>query len=119
MLLVIGDRKYDMHETLSKPSLNDLYYLKVKTRSEEFPAGVSLASLGREMERMSAVVDEHGPNGLLDDAEMLLALRALVFLCRKHAGENVTLDSANDFPLSEFSFEAEESDAVVVGEDPQ
>lgn len=109
MQLVVQGRHYDLKETLSKPSLNDLYYLKVKTISAEFPKGVSLKTMVPVMEKMATFED---PTDIIDDAELLLNLRALVFLCRKHAGENVTLDTANDFPLDEFSFEMEDSDTV-------
>ena len=43
-------------------------------------------------------------------------------LCRRHAGEKLTFDEANDFPIDEFSFEREESDALVLEKaapDPQ
>lgn len=109
MQLVIRGKRYDLKETLSKPSLNDLYYLKVKTVSEEFPGGVSLKTMVPIMEKMASFDD---PSDIIDDAELLLNLRALVYLCRKHAGENVTLDTANDFPLDEFAFELEDSDTV-------
>lgn len=111
MQLVIQGKNYDLVETLSKPSLNDLYYLKIKTISEEFPKGVSLKSMVPVMQRMA---DFDDPTDLLDDPELLLNLRSLIFLCRKHAGEQVTLDSANNFPIDEFSFLQEESDNVVV-----
>lgn len=120
MQLVIQGKRYDLIETLSKPSLNDLYYLKVKTKSEDFPAGVSLKSMVPVMLRMADISDD--PAAILDDPELLLNLRALVFLCRRHAGEKLTFDEANDFPIDEFSFEREESDALLLEEatpDPQ
>ena len=119
MQLVIQGTRYDLIETLSKPSLNDLYYLKVKTKSTDYPAGVSLKSMVPVMLRMADLDD---PAGILDDPELLLNLRALVFLCRRHAGEKLTLDEANDFPIDEFSFEREDSDDLVLEEaapDPQ
>lgn len=110
MLLIISGTEYDVVETLSKPSLNDLFYLKVKTKTEDFPLGVSLKTMIPGMLRMADFTD---PADFIDDAESLLNLRALVYLCRRHAGERVTLDSANDFPLDEFSFEMTDGDEAM------
>lgn len=112
MQLIIEGRRYDLIESLSKPTLNDLYYLKVKTKSEEYPAGVSLKSMVPVMLRMAEISDD--PAAILDDPELLLNLRALVFLCRRHAGERLSFDEANDFPISEFSFESEDSDSLLL-----
>jgi hypothetical protein len=115
LLLVIQGKEFDVVETLSKPSLNDLFYLKVKTKSEEFPLGVSLKTLAAGLERMASFTN---PMDFIDDAESLLSLRALIFLARRHAGERVTLDSANDVPLDEFSFVPEDGDEALFGASP-
>lgn len=93
--------EYDVQETLENTSLNDLYYLKVKTKNEEFPKGVSMKTLGESLERFAELNEEE----ILEDAEALMTLRCLIFLCRRHGGEKVTLDGANTFPLQDFAFD--------------
>lgn len=107
MKLVIKNvGEFDIQETLETVSLNDLYYLKVKTKNEEFPQGVSMKALGESMDRFTKLDEEQ----ILDDAEALMTLRSLVFLCRRHVGERVTLDSANTFPLKDFAFDTSDDE---------
>ena len=40
----------------------------------------------------------------------------MVWLCKRHAGESVTVSEANDFPLSQIGFEQDETAAEP--EDP-
>lgn len=101
--------EYDIEETLKNASLNDLFYLKSKTRSDDFPLGVSMKSLGEGMQQWGKFDD---PSDILDDLEALMNLRSLVFLCRRHAGEKLTLDEANEFPIEDFKFDVEEGDQV-------
>lgn len=98
--------EFDVKDTLEDVSLNDLYYLKTKTKNEEFPKGVSMKSLGESLERFAEIDEEE----ILEDAEALMTLRSLIFLCRRHAGERVTLDSANAFPLQDFTFDVSDDE---------
>lgn len=109
MLLRIGTREYDVMASLQEPTLNDLYYLKVKTKSVDFPQGISLKTLPPILSRFKDFTD---PTDFIDDAEALLALRAVVFLCRQHAGEKHTLDGANDFPINQLSFIHDDEDEL-------
>jgi hypothetical protein len=104
--------EYDIEETLKNASLNDLFYLKSKTRSEDFPLGVSMKSLGEGMQKWGKFKK---PSDILDDLEALMNLRSLVFLCRRHAGEKLTLDEANEFPIEDFKFDVEEGDQLEAG----
>jgi len=108
--------EYDIEETLKNASLNDLFYLKSKTRSDDFPLGVSMKSLGEGMQKWGDFKD---PSDILDDLEALMNLRSLVFLCRRHTGEKVGLDDANNFPISDFKFEVEEGDEVAAADPTQ
>lgn len=114
-LIIDGVGNYDIQTILEEASLNDLYYLKVKTKTEEFPAGVSFKSLGEGMKQWGKFED---PSDILNDVEALLNLRSLIFLARRHSGEKVSVDEANDFPLRAFRFEVEEGDEVEQA-DPQ
>jgi hypothetical protein len=112
MLIRIAEiGEYDMDAALRHPTLNDLFYLKVKTRSEEYPKGVGLKVLGEYLEKFTQL---ESPSDLLEDADSLLALRCLVFLCRRAAGERLTIDEANDFPLEAFEFVIEDSDQPIL-----
>jgi hypothetical protein len=114
-LIIDGVGEYDIQTILEEASLNDLFYLKVKTKTEEFPAGVSMKTLGEGMKKWGEFED---PSDILDDAEALLNLRSLVYLARRHSGEKVSVDEANNFPLRAFRFEVEDGDEVEPA-DPQ
>ena len=111
MLLRIRGEQYDLQEVLSRPTLNNLYYLKIKSRSEEYPEGMSLSKLGEYLKRMSTFDD---PQQILDDPEILLALKGVVFLCMRSSGQKVTWDEAGEFGLQELDFVTEDSDELAV-----
>lgn len=114
MLITIAGVQHDLQEVLAKPSLNDLFYLKVKSRSEEFPEGMSLARLGEYLAKMRSI--QTGAQ-LLDDPEILLALKGVVYLCRRRAGERLTWDDAGDLRLDEITFVIEDSDEIPAEDD--
>lgn len=111
MLLVIASKEYDLKTALSEPSLNDLYFLQSKTISPEFPRGISLPTLGRELKRFQNV---ENPMELLEDATSLMLLRAVIFLCRRWSGDRVTLEEANDFPIAQLAFVKEDGDEELI-----
>lgn len=111
MLLRIRGEQFDLQEVLSRPTLNTLYYLKIKSRSDENPTGMSLTQLGEYLGRMKGLED---PRQILDDPEILLALKGVVFLCHRSAGHKISWDEAGDFGLDELDFVTEDSDDLVV-----
>lgn len=113
MLLRIQGKEYDATEALARPTLNDVFYMQMKSVSEVHPKGVSLKKLGGILERMEDVDEDD----FLEDAEIVLGLRCMIFLARRKAGEKITIDEANDFPLSELEIVMEDSDAIAA-EDP-
>ncbi len=113
MLIHIGENTYSATDGIREASLNDLYYIKLKTRDEEHPTGVSLITLKAYLAEFQKVTT--GAE-LVDNLDALMGLRCLVFIARRHAGEKVTLEEANDFQLSQLSFEREESDAELLEE---
>ena len=112
MKLIVGDQKYPLQEAIQGATLRNLYVLKVQS-------GVGIKSLRDAFQRMQDSAPKDGtpadPLDFLEDEENLLALQAMVWLCKRHAGEAVTVSEANDFPLSKIGFEAEEEAAQ---EDP-
>lgn len=103
MKLIVGDKKYPLEESLQKASLNDLYVLKVRS-------GMGIKSLKDNLERMQTYED---PLDFLDDADNIMALQAMIWLCRRRSGENLTIEEANACPLNEIGFEADEEPAAV------
>jgi len=118
MILRIAGVEHDLADVLSRPSLNDLFYLKVKSRSPEYPNGISLVTLGEYLSRLATIKD---PRDLVDDPDVLLALKGVVYLCRRHAGERLTWEDAGELELRDLDFVVEDSDDLVLAkaqEDP-
>jgi hypothetical protein len=113
MKLIVGDKKYPLQEAIQGATLRNLYVLKVQT-------GIGIKSLRDAFQRMQDSAPKDGapadPLDFLEDEENLLALQAMVWLCKRHAGESVTVSEANDFPLSKIGFETEPEEAGA--EDP-
>ena len=120
MKLIVGDKKYPLQEAIQGATLQNLYTLKLQTKGPGTP-GIGIKSLRDAFQRMQDSAPKDGtpadPLDFLEDAENLLALQAMVWLCKRHAGENVTVAQANDFPLSRIGFETDEEPAADA-EDP-
>lgn len=118
MKLIVGDKKYPLQEAIQGATLQNLYALKMQTKGPG-TNGIGIKSLRDAFQRMQDSAPKDGtpadPLDFLEDAENLLALQAMVWLCKRHAGENVTVAEANDFPLSKIGFESEEA---TEAEDP-
>lgn len=119
MKLIVGDNKYPLQEAIQGATLRNLYTLKLQTKGEGH-AGIGIKSLRDAFQRMQDTAPKDGTPGdpleFLEDEENLLALQAMVWLCKRHAGESVTVAEANDFPLSKIGFEADAAEAAA--EDP-
>lgn len=116
MKLIVAGKKYPLQEAIQGATLRNLYVLKMQS-------GVGIKSLRDAFKRMeSAQTPKDGtpadPLDFLESEDNLLALQAMVWLCKRHAGENVTVAEANDFPLSQIGFEAEQEETGGTAEDP-
>ena len=104
MKLIVAGKKYPLKEAIQGATLANLYVLKMQT-------GVGIKSLRDSFTRMQNSAPADGspadPLDFLEDAENLLALQAMVWLCKRHDGETVSVVEANSFPLSQIGFEAE------------
>lgn len=104
MKLIVAGKTYPLQEAIQGATLRNLYALKIQT-------GLGMKSLRDTFKRMEASAPKDGSQGdpldFLEDADNLLALQAMVWLCKRHAGEPVTVAEANDFPLSQIGFERE------------
>jgi hypothetical protein len=113
MLIQIGEQKYSITDGLAHPTLNDIFYLKVKTRSEEFPEGVSIPRLSQMLEVLQKA--ETGAD-IMDSVDGMMGLRAVIFLARRHAGEHISVEEANDVALADLHFIKEEGDDEIIRE---
>lgn len=110
MKLVIGSKEYELQSAMEKASLNDLYAMTLQ-------AGIGMGTLGANLE----TIDTNDLAAAMDKPEMFQALRCLIFLARRYAGEHCTVQSANDFPFSELSFidDAEPAEEVAAADPTQ
>ncbi|QDY64878.1 hypothetical protein FQA45_00315 [Glutamicibacter halophytocola] len=100
MKLVVGDNKYPLKEGIAKASLGDLYVLKIKS-------GMGIKTL---MHTFNNLKGAESHLDFLEDENGIQALRAMIFLCRRAAGENIDFEEATNMPLSSIGFETEEQD---------
>ncbi len=114
MKLIVAGKKYPLQESIQGATLRNLYVLKMQT-------GIGIKSLRDAFKRMQDSAPKDGtpadPLDFLEEEENLLALQAMVWLCKRHAGEAVTVSEANDFPLSQIGFETEAEEGAAA-EDP-
>ena len=108
MKLVLAGVEYSVNESLQKATLADLYELKVTT-------GIGMKTLRTSLVSMSTLTD---PEDFLEDEAILLALNALIWLCRRRAGESVSLSAANDVALEDIKFLTDAADVEDDTPDP-
>ena len=117
MKLIVCGTKYPLQEALQGATLRNLYALKMQT-------GIGLKTIRdtfKAMEAARKLAEREGreadPLDFVEDEQGLMALQAMVWLCKKHAGETsrdggpLTVAEAADFPMSQIGFETEEADA--------
>jgi len=96
MKLVVGENKYPLKEGIAKASLGDLYVLKIKS-------GMGIKTLMHTFNNLKGA-ETH--LDFLEDENGIQALRAMIFLCRRAAGENIDFEEASNMPLSSIGFES-------------
>ncbi|ASN38997.1 hypothetical protein CGQ24_08200 [Arthrobacter sp. 7749] len=116
MKIIINGKKYPLAESLQRATLNDLYALKLQT-------GMGMKTLRETLQRMKDYEDQ---SDFLEEAENMNAFRGMIWLCRRAAGEFLTVEEANNDPLAEIGFESDPEDPVVeadpkapAGSDPE
>lgn len=103
MKLILGEKQYPLEEAMQKASLNDLYVLKVRS-------GMGIKALKSNLEKMQTYSD---PLDFLDDEGNLMALQAMIWLCRRFAGENLSIEEANSTPINEIGFETDDEEPAA------
>lgn len=100
MKLGIDGKVYDLKGALMRPSLNDLHALLLAT-------GIGVKTLKLRMQRIDELPDFED---IFEDAELMDALRSLVWLARRNAGERLSVEDANDFGMDTFELVSDEDD---------
>lgn len=93
-----SDTIYDAQAGVEKASLHQLYELKVKH-------GIGVKSLARMVQNMSKFDD---PMDVLEDKDGFRALMVVIWLARRYAGENLTMEEATNFPITSMELVDEE-----------
>lgn len=103
MKLVLDGREYDLTEAVQRPAIGDVVDLKRATKDLGEP--VSVRKITDAIEDLGGVFLSIGDGGTVrdlgdamldyfDDIDHLLAFSAMVFLCRRKAGEPCTWEAA-------------------------
>jgi len=101
-------------ESINEASLGDLYALKLQTKSKDF-GGVSLKTISDTFSRVgqSASDPDFETLDLLDDEQFIINIVGVIFLARRAAGENITLDDARAIPFTGFQLVDDEEEEVA------
>lgn len=110
--IVISGVKYGLDDSVGRASLGDLYTLKVKL-------GVSVKTITKTFARFGELAenDDFSPLDMLDDAEIIRNLQGIVFLARRKAGENISVDDAGMVSFMDIEFELEDDEEEAVAEE--
>jgi hypothetical protein len=122
MKLIIGDKKYDVHESIQHVALGDVLQLKKQSAADGEPP-VTVKTIQATFTRMREVTKTEGfnPVDLLEDDDFLRSMIGLIFVARRRAGEDITFEDAANTPFDSFHLdtdgdeeeESEEADPKV------
>jgi hypothetical protein len=108
MIFIIEGKEYDVDQGMAKVTLQTLFELKAKH-------GIS----AKDLQGMAGYLQKFNgkdPAELLDDKVALRGLMVVIWLARKHAGEKLSMEEANSFPMDQFLIKPEEP---VADDDPK
>lgn len=105
MKLLIQGQAYELQEAIGEAFIGDLYTLKVKL-------GISIKTINETFETMGELSQREDFNAmdLLDNSDVMLNLQGLIWLAKRKAGENITVEDAGRIPFAALSFEADPDD---------
>lgn len=99
MKVVINGTEYGLEESVNRATLGDLRVLKAKL-------GASAKTISATFQKFQGAKNID----LLDDDDVLRDLQAVVFLARRKAGEDVTVEEAGDVSFTDIAFASDEDD---------
>jgi len=107
-LVIEGDR-FDMQEALGKASIRTLVDLQKS-------AGISVNTI---VDTLSSLGEVEDPRELFNSVERLYVFAALVFLCRRKAGESLSFDDATEVSLADVRIDFDVADEDAESDDPK
>lgn len=112
--IIISGVAYGLDDSLGRASLGDLYTLKLKL-------GVSVKTITTTFQKFGELGEneDFSPLDLLDDAEVIRNLQGIVFLARRKAGENISVEDAGAVSFMDIEFELDDDDAEAAAEAPK
>jgi hypothetical protein len=108
-----------LQESVNGATLGDLYSLKVQTRKDGYP-GCSVKTISDTFTRIGELAnrDDFSPLDMLHDDDFIQNLIAVIFLARRKAGEQVTVEDAGQVSFNDIAFIVDdEDDAAPKDED--
>ncbi|GAA1787871.1 hypothetical protein [Agromyces lapidis] len=108
--LTVDGVSYDLERAIQHAAIRDLVDLKRATQVGGV-GGISIKSIVTALEAMQ---EFDSPMDMFDSVETLETFAALVFLCKRRAGEPVTFDEACSVSLASVGLEVEDGEAVEV-----
>ncbi len=109
MKLKISGKLYDPEAGASKVTLQTLLVM-------QRDYGINMVQLAEGAKRMQAIKN---PNEVFGDPEMLEAFLVMVWLARRYAGEEMTLEESSAVPIDELELVMEDGDEPGPVADPK
>lgn len=98
MKIIIEGKEYDLTAALQRPTLFLVREMKIRT-------GYGMKSLKEQSERFKGLTEDD----FLEDADLMGAFMAMIWLARRTAGENLSLEAANSFDFNEMTWAPDET----------
>jgi hypothetical protein len=99
MQLNIADKSYDLFESITHATLADLREMQKQSKARG--ATVSVADLRSYL--VDDVLKSQVPFGFIDSEEKIAKLGSIIFLCRRHAGEDAVFADVDKVELADIS----------------
>jgi hypothetical protein len=116
MKLRIGDQLYDYHRALAEIGMSHLLELQQETGVGRRTIAEALDALDDALTRRDGESDaDYLARGLATDQDpkILKGFPALIFVCKRHAKEAITVAEAGEVGFGDFQFIPEAADVVV------
>ena len=113
MRIRIAAKTYELDDAIAHATLNDVKYLKKASRETD-GAGITPASLQQFFLDLGKAAKEDGFDAAVwtfSDG-VLEHLQAVMWLVRRKAGEDLTLEQAGDVDLSDWNFDVSTDEPV-------
>lgn len=105
--LTVGGVSYDLERSIQQASIRDLVDLKRATQVGG-AGGVSIKSIAAVLESLGEL---ESPMDMFDSVDTLETFAALVFLCKRKAGEAVSFDEAGSVSLADVGLIVDDAEA--------